>query len=54
MSHDSATILSGDLSILKDRKGFVAINLSRVAWRHGKLSTRLYLTMEAIDDALNF
>ncbi|OMF28332.1 ImmA/IrrE family metallo-endopeptidase [Paenibacillus sp. FSL H8-0259] len=54
MSHDSATILSGDLSILPDRKGFIAINLSRVAWRYGKLSTRLYLTMEAIDDALNF
>lgn len=54
MPHDSATILSGDLSISADRKGFVAINLSRVAWRHGKLATRLYLSMEAIDDTLNF
>lgn len=54
ISEDSATILSGDITIPPDRKGFVAINLSRVAWRHGKQATRLFLGMEAIDDALNF
>ncbi|WP_340004454.1 ImmA/IrrE family metallo-endopeptidase [Paenibacillus sp. FSL K6-0276] len=52
-SKESATVLSGDLSI-PDRRGYVTINLSRVAWRHGKAVSRLYLPMEAIDDAINF
>ncbi|MRN56788.1 ImmA/IrrE family metallo-endopeptidase [Paenibacillus monticola] len=54
MSKESAPVLSGDLSVCPDRKGCLVINLSRVAWRHGKSASRLYLPMEAIDDAVNF
>lgn len=54
MSRESASVLSGDLSVFPDRKGYVTINLSRVAWRHGTTASRLYLPMEAIDDAINF
>ncbi|WP_052088318.1 ImmA/IrrE family metallo-endopeptidase [Paenibacillus wynnii] len=54
MSKESAPVLSGDLSVCPNRNGCVTINLSRVAWRHGKSVSRLYLPMEAIDDALNF
>lgn len=54
MSKESAPVLSGDLSVCPDRKGCLVINLSRVAWRHGKTASRLYLPMEEIDDAINF
>lgn len=54
MPHDSATLLSGDLSISADHKGSITIDLSRVASRQGKLSTRLFLSMEAIEDAMYF
>lgn len=52
-SPEFATVLSGDLSI-PERRGYVTINLSRVAWRHGTAVSRLYLPMEAIEDAINF
>jgi Zn-dependent peptidase ImmA (M78 family) len=53
-SRQYATVLPGDLSLLPNRKGYVTINLSRVAWRHGQSVTRLILPMDAIDDAINF
>ncbi|MDH6370585.1 Zn-dependent peptidase ImmA (M78 family) [Paenibacillus sp. PastF-3] len=52
-SQEFATVLTGDLSI-PSRRGYVTINLSRVAWRHGIAVSRLYLPMEAVEDALNF
>lgn len=51
---EGAVVQSGDLSISPNHKGYVIINLSRVAWRHGTSASRLYLPMEAIDDTLNF
>ncbi|ULO08905.1 ImmA/IrrE family metallo-endopeptidase [Paenibacillus sp. 19GGS1-52] len=54
LPRESATVLSGDLSVPSDRKGYVTINLSRVSWRHGTAVSRLYLPMEAIEDAINF
>ncbi|MEC0169856.1 ImmA/IrrE family metallo-endopeptidase [Paenibacillus graminis] len=53
-SRHDATVLPGDLSLPQNQKGYVTINLSRVAWRHGQAVTRLILPMEAVDDALNF
>ncbi|ASA22002.1 ImmA/IrrE family metallo-endopeptidase [Paenibacillus donghaensis] len=53
-SRHDATVLPGDLSIPPDQRGYVTINLSRVAWRHGQSVTRLILPMEAVDDAINF
>ncbi|OMD64627.1 hypothetical protein BSK62_16790 [Paenibacillus odorifer] len=53
-SRHDATVLPGDLSLLPNRKGYVTINLSRVAWRHGQNVTRLILPIDAIDDAINF
>lgn len=52
-SREFATVLTGDLSI-PSRRGYVTINLSRVAWRHGTAVSYLYLPMEAIEDAINF
>lgn len=54
LSRESAIVMSGDLDICQNRKDCVTINLSRVTWRHGKSLKRLYLPMEAIDDAINF
>jgi Zn-dependent peptidase ImmA (M78 family) len=54
MSKTIASVLPGDISISATGKGSVTINLSRVAWRHGHEATRLFLPMEAVDDALNF
>ncbi|OKP84243.1 hypothetical protein A3842_08405 [Paenibacillus sp. P3E] len=53
-SRHDATVLPGDISLPPNRRGYVTINLSRVAWRHGKGVTRLILPMEAVDDAINF
>ncbi|WP_342435965.1 ImmA/IrrE family metallo-endopeptidase [Paenibacillus sp. FSL L8-0436] len=53
-SRHDATVLPGDLSLPPNQRGYVTINLSRVAWRHGQTVTRLILPMEAVDDALNF
>ncbi|MEC0131485.1 ImmA/IrrE family metallo-endopeptidase [Paenibacillus odorifer] len=53
-SRHDATVLPGDLSVPPNQSGYVTINLSRVAWRHGQEVTRLILPMEAIDDAINF
>ncbi|MEK3684874.1 ImmA/IrrE family metallo-endopeptidase [Paenibacillus sp. FSL R10-2736] len=53
-SRQEATVLPGDLSLPPNQRGYVNINLSRVAWRHGQSVTRLILPMEAVDDAINF
>lgn len=53
-SRFDATVQPGDLSVPPNQIGYVTINLSRVAWRHGQDVTRLILPMEAIDDAINF
>lgn len=53
-SRQDATVLPGDLSLPPNQRGYVTINLSRVAWRHGQNVTRLILPIEAVDDALNF
>ncbi|MEK4196035.1 ImmA/IrrE family metallo-endopeptidase [Paenibacillus sp. FSL L8-0323] len=53
-SKEVASVLTGDLYVSQNRKGYVTINMSRVAWRHGQNAKRLYLPMEAIDDAINF
>lgn len=53
-SRHDATVQTGDLSVPLNQSGYVTINLSRVAWRHGQNVTRLILPMEAVDDAINF
>lgn len=52
-SRQEATVLPGDIS-LPPQRGYVKINLSRVAWRHGQSVTRLILPMDAVDEAINF
>ncbi|QWU17337.1 protein of unknown function [Paenibacillus sophorae] len=51
---DTAVVSSGDLSISRNRADCLTINMSRVAWRHGRTASRLFLPMEAVDDAINF
>lgn len=53
-SKRDATVLTGDLSLPPNQRGYVKINLSRVAWRHGQSVKRLILPMEAVDEAINF
>ncbi|MNM70408.1 hypothetical protein D3C81_820360 [compost metagenome] len=48
---DGAVVSSGDLSA---RKNAVLIDMGRVASRYGRSANRLYLPIEAVDDALNF
>ncbi|NJJ37875.1 ImmA/IrrE family metallo-endopeptidase [Paenibacillus apii] len=51
---DTAVVSSGDISITRNRADCLTINMSRVAWRHGTTATRLFLPMEAVDEAINF
>ncbi|MEK5278602.1 ImmA/IrrE family metallo-endopeptidase [Paenibacillus sp. FSL H7-0735] len=51
---NSAIVLPDDISIYNGDKGCISINISRVAWRHGADIQKLYLSMEAAEDALNF
>lgn len=51
---DGAFVTTGNLSVTHNRTGYISINMSRVAWRHGQTATRLFLPMEAIDDAINY
>lgn len=51
---DGAIVSSGDLSVPREHFGFISIDMGRISSRHGQTSNRLFLSMEAIDDALNF
>ncbi|NJJ41563.1 hypothetical protein [Paenibacillus apii] len=51
---DGAVVRSGDLKIPRNRAGYVTIDMGRVASRHGQTANRLFLPMEAVDDAINF
>ncbi|ULO07174.1 ImmA/IrrE family metallo-endopeptidase [Paenibacillus sp. 19GGS1-52] len=49
---DGAVVYSGDLSIAHERA--MTIDMKRIATRYGQEANRLYLPVEAMDDALNF
>ncbi|MEK4876921.1 MULTISPECIES: ImmA/IrrE family metallo-endopeptidase [Paenibacillus] len=49
---DGAVVYSGDLSIAHERA--MTIDMKRIASRCGQEASRLYLPMEAMNDALNF
>lgn len=49
---DGAVVYSGDLSIAHERA--VTIDMQRIASRYGREASRLYLPVDAMDDALNF
>ncbi|MBY9081058.1 ImmA/IrrE family metallo-endopeptidase [Paenibacillus sp. HN-1] len=51
---DGAMVRSGDLKLPRDRSGYVTIDMGRIASRHGQTANRLFLPMEALDDAINF
>ncbi|OAB34167.1 ImmA/IrrE family metallo-endopeptidase [Paenibacillus glacialis] len=50
----AASVLSEDIQVIHDKPGFVSINLSKIAWRHGKSIDQLFLSVDTIEDALNF
>lgn len=52
--NSAAPVLSGDIQVIHDKPGYVAINLSKIAWRHGKSIDQLFLSVDTIEDALNF
>lgn len=51
---NAAIVTPTDISVYKGNKGCININLSRIAWRHGKELQTLYLPMEAAEDAISF
>lgn len=51
---DSAVVRPSDLSIPRGRSGYVMIDMGRIASRHGQTANKLFLTTEALEDALNF
>ncbi|WP_340394880.1 ImmA/IrrE family metallo-endopeptidase [Paenibacillus sp. FSL E2-0177] len=51
---DGAIVKSSDLSVSSERTGCVMIDMGRIASRHGYAVDRLFLPMEAVDDAINF
>ncbi|MDT3426121.1 Zn-dependent peptidase ImmA (M78 family) [Paenibacillus forsythiae] len=51
---DGAVVRSGDLKIPRGHAGYVTIDMGRIASRHGQTANRLFLPMEAVDDAINF
>lgn len=53
-NRDSAVVRSSDLSIPPSRSGYVMIDMERIASRHGQNANKLFLTIEALEDAINF
>ncbi|WP_052675919.1 ImmA/IrrE family metallo-endopeptidase [Paenibacillus sp. IHBB 10380] len=50
----AAPVLSEDIQVIHDKPGYVAINLPKIAWRHGRSIDQLFLSIDAIEDAQNF
>ncbi|UQZ34556.1 hypothetical protein C2I18_14130 [Paenibacillus sp. PK3_47] len=51
---DGVIVKSSDISVSFEHSGGVMIDMGRIATRHGHTADRLFIPMEAIDDAINF
>lgn len=51
---DGVIVKSSDITVSSEYSGGVMINMGRIASRHGCSADRLFVPMEAIDDALSF
>ncbi len=51
---DGVIVKSSDISLSSEHIGGVMIDMGKIASRHGHSVDRLFLPMEAVDDALNF
>ncbi len=49
-----AQVVSEDIIIPSGNPGQITINMPRIAWRQGQTSKRLFLPMEALEEAINF
>lgn len=51
---DGVIVNSSEISVSSEHIGGVIIDMGRIASRHGHTADRLFLPIEAVDDAINF